>query len=140
MPGKCIEWQGARSARGYGQTWDKGKVVYLHRLAWEETNGRTLCEGEQVRHSCDNPPCFNPEHLLVGTHADNMRDAIERGRLTGRPGFPPELVASWVERYRSGERTKALASEHGCHPNAVAKAIRKVDPGLTRSQHGRRRW
>lgn len=40
-------------------------------------------EGKQVNHHCDNPKCYNVEHLYIGTQADNMRDRKERGRWKG---------------------------------------------------------
>ncbi len=78
----CHEWCGARNARGYGRiTADvpgEPKVMYAHRLAFYLANGYLAAE---IRHTCDNPPCCNPAHLLAGTHSDNMRDAAERNRI-----------------------------------------------------------
>ena len=79
----CIEFDGARlSSGGYGAIRHEGKVVRAHRLAYCHANGVTLesIAGFEVRHSCDNPPCINPAHLLLGTHTDNMRDMFERDR------------------------------------------------------------
>lgn len=50
----------------------------VHRLVAAHFIGPV--EGLVVRHTCDNPPCGNPAHLLIGTHADNRRDMRERGR------------------------------------------------------------
>lgn len=67
----------------YGQasTYIGGKRVTMpaHRLAYEAFV-EDIPDGALVRHKCDNPPCVNPEHLDVGTHADNTRDMLERGR------------------------------------------------------------
>lgn len=77
----CWEWQGARSASGYG--WIKlsnpRRYVVVHRLAWSEVHG-PIPDGLMILHSCDNPPCVNPDHLSLGTHADNMLDRQVRGR------------------------------------------------------------
>lgn len=75
----CWEWPHARNNRGYGVKVVKNRQKVVSRLAFEIAH-RPLGPGEIVRHSCDNPPCFNPEHLLPGTHLDNMRDKRERGR------------------------------------------------------------
>ena len=53
-----------------------------HRVAYAIANGLSMedIEGVVIRHTCDNPPCINPEHLLAGTHADNTDDMMQRGR------------------------------------------------------------
>lgn len=75
----CVEWQGARTASGYGNRFRHGRYVGAHRIAWEETFG-PIPEGLCVLHRCDNRPCINPEHLFLGTKGDNIRDAIAKGR------------------------------------------------------------
>ena len=51
-----------------------------HRVAWFEANG-PIPDGMEVCHSCDNPPCENVDHLFLGTHRENMHDAIQKGRI-----------------------------------------------------------
>jgi HNH endonuclease len=88
---QCWQWMGYRSKSsskasiGYGRVDAFGlKGVYVHRLAYIFSNGGGLEPRKLgdllVRHTCDNPICCNPKHLVLGTHADNMRDKIERGR------------------------------------------------------------
>lgn len=80
----CVEWDGHRDNRGYGHVWEMRfgrRIKYAHILAWVDANGRLPEEGEVVRHRCDNKPCINPEHLLIGTKSDNAKDAVERGGL-----------------------------------------------------------
>jgi hypothetical protein len=79
--GDCWVWQGTKTTRGYGIKIIDHRSFYTHRLVWEVFNGRPIPEGMEICHRCDNPPCCNPEHLFVGTHNDNMQDAINKRRL-----------------------------------------------------------
>ena len=54
--------------------------MYAHRYALERKLGRELEPGEVARHTCDNPICVNPDHLLPGTQRDNVDDMMRRGR------------------------------------------------------------
>ena len=76
----CIEWEGATTGRGYGYKWIAGQPRYTHRLVWMEVNG-TIPEGMCICHKCDNPSCYNIDHLFLGTLADNMQDCARKGRL-----------------------------------------------------------
>lgn len=84
----CIEWRGPKNDKGYGLTRKDGKGQFAHRVSYCESNGVSIdsIKGKLVRHACDNPCCVNPKHLLIGTHADNMRDMVERGRQARNRG------------------------------------------------------
>lgn len=77
--GECWEWQGSRQHYGHGLMSVKGKHLKTHRISYELHVG-PIPVGLCVRHKCDNPPCVNPDHLEVGTLADNNRDRDLRGR------------------------------------------------------------
>ena len=74
--------------RGYGRFRYKGRMTLAHRLAYCEANNVSLDSIADlvVRHKCDNPQCINPEHLEIGTQADNIRDMNERGRQVNAHG------------------------------------------------------
>lgn len=84
---ECWEWPGAKNDGGYGQMGIMGTVYYTHRLAFRIWHGE-LEHGKLVMHSCDNPPCWNPRHLSMGTHGDNMRDCVAKGRY----------VSAWAKK------------------------------------------
>jgi hypothetical protein len=92
---ECWIWRGYLHQNGYGRAYVNGKSGWAHRIAFELHYGyRPMLH---VLHSCDNPPCCNPNHLREGTPADNMRDRDMRGR------------AAWQKDYE-GWRTKLILS------------------------------
>jgi len=76
----CWEWTLSRLPYGYGRVAFLGnKNQYAHRVAWILTHG-DIPDGLCVCHKCDNPPCINPDHLFIGTYADNAHDRDAKGR------------------------------------------------------------
>ncbi len=77
----CIEWSAGFCGGGYGTISLGGDAQRAHRVIYEIFKG-AIPSGLVIRHSCDNPPCCNPHHLLTGTHQENSDDKIRRGRMT----------------------------------------------------------
>lgn len=75
----CMEWTGPKRPDGYGRLWFENKPWDAHRLAWHFAKG-PIPEGMFVCHRCDNPGCYNPAHLFLGTAKDNTRDSLTKGR------------------------------------------------------------
>ena len=117
-PGECWEWQGATGQSGHGQFWTGERITNAHRMAYRLTKGE-IPDGLMVRHACDNPPCCNPSHLLVGTARDNSQDALERGR-TARSGSLPQtrLSDAEVAEIRASYETFTIPGRRGLHSNA----------------------
>jgi hypothetical protein len=78
--GNCWEWIGAFSTSGYGHIiWDK-KHIDAHRLSYILNIGN-IPTGMMILHSCNNKRCVNPEHLRLGTQAENMADFLKTRKL-----------------------------------------------------------
>ena len=130
----CKEWLGAKAGRGYGQRKVDGRWVYVHRLTWEEAHG-SIPVGMVVMHTCDNPPCYELEHLRLGTQADNVADMRAKGRSAeGGPGIPrnsgeahwkSKLTASEVTEIRAalaaGELQRMIAKRYGVTREAISR-------------------
>lgn len=117
-PDECWLWTKATNEHGYGVMRPEGKRsgpgVKAHRVSLMLAG--VDIDGLLVRHSCDNPPCVNPAHLSVGTHADNSADMVSRGRQaagsrSGTHKLTEEQVAEIRARAASGEMHRVLAEE-----------------------------
>jgi len=80
----CWIWTGA-IARGYGKFWSGTRLVMAHRFAWERAHG-PISPGLCVCHTCDVPNCVRPDHLFLGTNADNAADKVAKGRQSHARG------------------------------------------------------
>jgi HNH endonuclease len=111
----CWLWTGGVNNHGYGLI-HPGKdyqttlsMVFAHRVSWEMHRG-PIPDGMDVLHKCDTPPCVNPDHLFVGTHASNMADASKKGRMhpgekNGRARLTsPEQAADIRARRLAGKK------------------------------------
>ena len=76
---ECWEWKGLIDKKGYGFIGINQKNVFAHRYSYMTYKGE-IPDGLVIRHTCDNPPCVNPNHLITGTPAQNVQDSFDRGR------------------------------------------------------------
>ena len=126
----CVLWTAAVGSGGYGQLNIDGRIEHAHRVAWTLAYG-AIPDGLHVRHYvCDNPPCVEPTHLKLGTHADNMRDMSEKGRARGGSG-PGELAHNAKLREADVLRIRVLLAE-GWTQTAIAKVYGVLRPTIDR--------
>lgn len=125
--GDCLLWTTSLDRDGYGSTKVKcsdGRKSRMHasRLAYILVHGH-IPEGALIRHTCDNPLCVRPSHLLPGTPLDNARDRVARNRTRVRHGnthpcakLNEDIVLQARERHIRGEGVMSIARSLGvCH-------------------------
>ena len=124
----CWIWEGSRNGDGYGHFRYLGEVAKAHRVSY------LLYVGEvpkhlKVRHKCDNPWCVNPNHLELGTDADNMADRSLRGRTAvgeanGKTKLTDAQVAEMKRLRESGVSKEDVANQFGVSTRTVWYAIK----------------
>lgn len=121
----CWLWLGGMTGEGYGVT--MGELA--HRVSYRDHKG-PIPSGAVIRHKCDNPACVNPEHLVAGTHLDNMADKVRRGRAAGagkgEKHWKASMTEEWVLAIRADPRPQAvIAKDYGIRQQAVSKIKRR---------------
>lgn len=139
----CWNWKCKKGS--YGQVHHNGKHWLVHRLSYTLNFGE-IPEGLCVLHKCDNPSCYNPNHLFLGTKGDNIRDAVKKGHVNskthgrfgeknrfcrgffgeehGRAKLTQKQVDEIRKRYTPRVVTqKQLANEFGVHPKTILNLL-----------------
>lgn len=138
----CIDHGKTGDAFGYSQMAYEGVPGALrHRVAYVKQHGLSYAAiaGQLVRHTCDNPRCINPTHLILGTHKDNTDDMIARGRgkyTNGNMGAGVDNPKAKLTRDKAtairaayaegGVKQKDLAVAYGITQAVVSKIVRNT--------------
>lgn len=136
----CWEWK-ANKVHGYGMlaTKSKSAPIKAHRLSWMIHYGE-IPSGMAICHSCDNPGCVNPNHLMLGTQKANMIDAAKKGKMkffhigTGEDNNAAKLsneqVLSLRKDYATGKFTyQEIAEKYGVSDAAaILRNVSYYDP------------
>lgn len=121
-PDACWEWRGRRAYNGYGAFSIRPKVrVTTSRAVWIMLHGEVPLKTE-VCHKCDNRACCNPAHLFLGTHGDNLRDMVRKGR-SGVAILTPDQVREIRRRAALGEKLIVLADEYGVRLASIERLL-----------------
>lgn len=102
--------------------------MLAHRAAYSAWVG-TIPEGQVVRHRCDNRRCINPEHLVLGTQADNIADAVERDRMPRgdthhNAVITGEIAREVVKQRNAGVGSTELAEKYGVSRTVIKGIVR----------------
>ncbi len=131
----CWEWQLSTNRSGYGQmrlrTNTGWTMALVHRVIYAATKGE-IPDGVNICHSCDTPRCCAPEHLFAGSQLDNIRDAVQKGRIQhGSRHYQTNLTESQipliVEALNAGELFASIADRF----NASIAQIQSIACGKT---------
>lgn len=123
----CWIWMGHLSDLGYGKMKIDGKAQSVHRVSWT-LNRNAIPDGVKVLHSCDIRCCFNPDHLFLGSQADNVADMISKNRggdVRGERNGNAKITAIQADEIRNSPLgTVALGKIHGIGRSMVSNIKR----------------
>lgn len=118
----CWNWKGSGSSDGYGFFYD-GKFFMAHRWSYVHHKG-PIPQGLYICHTCDRPPCVNPDHLFIGTATDNHLDAVAKGHC--KPKLDPEKVTEIRFLRGLGVPMPRLAEMYGVGSNTIENCVKRL--------------
>lgn len=127
----CWEWTKGRTSLGYGMKQIDGSLKLVHRISAVVFMGFKIESNLCVLHKCDNPPCFNPEHLFIGTKKDNSLDMKSKGKsVFGEKNKGSKLKESdvWdiIDLLGNGVIHKKIAEKYNVTKFTVSRINRRI--------------
>lgn len=128
----CMEWPRSKVSFGYGQLRIADRRIQVHRMAYILMVGE-IPDGLCVLHQCDNPPCFRPSHLFLGTKPDNTQDCIAKGRARKANGsrvntskLTEPQVIEMRQLHANGWTESMLVTKFGVRQTTVNRIVRRL--------------
>lgn len=120
----CWFWGGFIQNNGYGTLTVNKVHVLVHRLSYEEFYQQKIPSGMMILHSCNNRSCINPNHLRMGTHADNMQDMVDadraaKGEQNGHALLTEDQVKQIKHLSRQGVAIHILTKMFSCSRSTI---------------------
>lgn len=122
----CWDWIASKGTFGHGKIFFRGRNIIASRASWILYRGE-IPKGMCVCHKCDNPGCVNPEHLFLGTHAENMLDKTRKGRApSGKAVKSSKLTDDDVleirRLYKNGASCGEIQKKFNVHKGTIWRA------------------
>jgi transcriptional regulator with XRE-family HTH domain len=124
-PNECWIWEAAKNELGYG-LFNREGFWYAHRASYSYYIGE-IPDKKFVLHTCDNPPCINPAHLIIGDAKENIKDAVKKRRfpmgekISTSKLTKEEVILIRVMRKNYKITHKELAKLFGVHKSTIAR-------------------
>jgi hypothetical protein len=120
----CWLWTGSSNKKGYGKYNPGGGPVLAHRFSFKLHN-RALSDSDCVLHRCDTPACVNPDHLFLGSRADNAADMVRKGRqprVRGEACGMAALNEAQARAIKADPRIhRLIAADYGIRKHTVSR-------------------
>lgn len=126
---ECWEFMGCRNVDGYGSmSIGHSKIERAHRISFVLHKGE-IPPDMVIMHTCDNPPCCNPKHLILGTQIDNIHDMVKKKRLVNKSGesasrFTKEIIND-IRNFYTGKKGQKffLSKKYKCAPTTITNIL-----------------